>query len=150
MKSYLAEISQNEVVLSKIGKIAFEYWEDIPSHYVNVNLDEFVIMPNHIHGLLWLMDEKSSVGAQNFEPLPRKSENKMHKFQRLIPKSLGSILRAYKASVKQWCNNNGLGNFQWQRNFYERVVRNERELNSVREYIINNPPKWREDEYYIQ
>jgi REP element-mobilizing transposase RayT len=147
-KCYLGEISLGEIKLSEIGKIAYGNWENISAHYLNADLDEFIVMPNHIHGLIWLMDDNNPVGAQNFEPL-QKNADKKHRFQKIIPKSIGSIIRAYKASVTRWCNNNSFAYFQWQRNYYERVIRNERELKSVREYIINNPQKWAEDDYYV-
>lgn len=146
---YFGDISKGEIKLSEIGEIAYENWENTPAHYPNVNLDEFIVMPNHIHGLLWLMNDETSVGAQNLEPV-QKVKNKKHGFQKIIPKSVGSIIRAYKASVTQWCNNNSFAQFKWQRNYHERIIRNERELKAVREYIINNPSKWSEDEYYMQ
>ncbi len=66
MISYFGEIFGNEIKLSETGKTAFGYWENIPSHYQNTNLDEFIVMPNHIHGLIWLKDDKTPVGAQYF------------------------------------------------------------------------------------
>ncbi len=144
--SYFGEITCNTINLSRIGLLAAEYWQRIPVHFLNVKLDKSILMPNHIHGLLWLKDDRIPVGAQYIEPL-QKVEYKKHKFQKTIPKSFGSIIRSYKASVTRWCNKNDIAEFRWQRNYYERIIRNERELNAVREYISNNPVNWGKDEY---
>jgi REP element-mobilizing transposase RayT len=129
------DVKNGTVVLSPIGKIAQEHWMEIPNHFSNVTLDEFIIMPNHLHGIICIQP----VGAQNFVPL-------RNQFKKIIPKSIGTIIRAYKSSVTHWCNKNGYSSFKWQRNFYERVIRNENELNRIREYIVTNPLKWEWDD----
>ncbi len=73
-----------------------------------------------------------SVGVQNFEPL-------QNKYQHIIPGSVGSIIRGFKTGVTKWCRNNTDVRNIWQRNYYEHIVRDERELNKIRRYIINNP-----------
>jgi len=84
------KIVDGRCVLSEIGNIAAKYLEEIPNHFDNVFVDEYMIMPNHIHIII------SIVGIQNFEPL-------RHEYQKIIPKSIGSIVRSYKASVTKWC-----------------------------------------------
>ena len=125
------DIRDGKIELTAIGKIASKYWIEIPEHFDAVELDEFVVMPNHIHGIVII----NHVGVQNFEPL-------RHKYQHVIPKSIGSIIRAYKSMVSHWCKANGHDHFRWQRNFYEHVIRNEDDLDEIREYIVNNPLKW--------
>lgn len=88
-----------------------------------------------MHGIILLTDETKNVGVQNFEPL-------QHKFQHIIPRSIGSIIRTYKATVSSWCKNNGFAHFKWQRNYYEHVIRNENELIRIREYVQYNPLNW--------
>lgn len=133
-----------KVRLSSVGKIAKQFWKEIPKHYPRVKLDEYIVMPNHLHGIIILTNP---VGAQNFEPLQKKNlEPLRNRYQRTIPKSIGSIVRAYKSVVKHWCKNNGRVHFKWQRNYYEHIIRNEQDLNEIREYIINNPLKWELDE----
>ena len=129
----LGSIIKGKMILSEIGKIVFDYWFEIPKHFQNVKLDEFCVMPNHIHGILLL----NNVGVQNFEPL-------RNKFQHIIPKSIGSIIRTYKTAVTHWSKQNDY-NFFWQRNYYNHIIRNENELNEIREYINNNPLKWELD-----
>jgi len=137
-KHIFGRIRDGFVELSKIGKIANEFWFEIPKHFEDVELDEFVIMPNHLHGIICIND--MDVGVQNFEPLQKQS-----RFQHIITKSIGSIIRAYKSSVTHWCRQNGYEGFRWQRNYWEHVIRNEEKLYKIRQYIQNNPLKWHLD-----
>ena len=140
-------IINSKMKFTRIGEIAKQYWQKIPEHFKNIKLDEFTVMPNHVHGIIVIGNHgrvnnvgvrgKNNVGVRNFEPLQQKN-----KYQQIIPKSLGSIIRAYKAAVTMWCNKNNANYFKWQRNYYERIIRNNQELNRIRNYIINNPKNW--------
>ena len=127
------KIVDGRCVLSKIGNIAAKHLEEVPNHFDNVFVDEYVIMPNHIHIIITI------VGVQNFESL-------RHEYQKIIPKSIGSIVRSYKASVKKWCNENDYKKFKWQRNYFEHIIRNQEDHFRIKEYIQNNPLKWELDE----
>ena len=129
------EMVKGEMKLNGYGKFALQFWLEIPDYYSNVELDKFIVMPNHIHGILII---KNTVGVQNLEPL-------QNKFQRIIPKSIGSIIRGYKIGVTKWFRNNTNIYSVWQRNYYEHIIRNEKELNQIREYISNNPLQWELD-----
>jgi putative transposase len=117
---------------------------EIPRHYPKIALDEFVIMPDHVHGILKICDMdgdcrggvdgchnvgvQNFVRVQNFEPLHSKSPSKIHEyrqhvFQHTLPDSIGSIIRAYKSSVTMWCRRNGFPQFKWQRSFHDRIIR---------------------------
>jgi putative transposase len=132
----LGDVVDRGVSLSAVGKIAKLFFEEIPNHFEGVALDKFVVMPNHLHGIITIQN----VGVQNFEPL-----QKQNAFQHIMPKSLGSIIRTYKSAVTHWCRNNGYEHFKWQRNYYERIIRDEDELRAIREYIAENPLKWESD-----
>ncbi len=136
-KSFLGSFIDNQMTLSPIGKIAHRFWVEIPNHFNLTNLDIFIIMPNHLHGLIQISDTDDNVAAEHVQP--------RHRFQHIIKNSVGSIIRQYKGSVTRWCNQNGYNKFRWQRNFYEHIVRNEKELNRIREYIITNPIRWNFD-----
>ena len=133
--------SKDMLILTDVGEIAEKYWNEIPKHFDNVKLDNYVFMPDHIHGIIVLDDEvvRHSVGVRHGEPLHTK--NKKHKYQHIISKSLGVIINHYKSAVTRWCKNNGYPQFRWQRNYYEHIIRNEEELNEIRKYIITNPEK---------
>ena len=126
-------VIDGKMILSEIGKIVKDFIEEIPNHFENVFLDEYMVMPNHIHIII------SIVGIQNFESL-------RNEYQKIIPKSIGSIVRSYKASVTKWCKENEYKKFKWQRNYFEHVIRNEEDLFRIKEYIQNNPLQWEIDE----
>jgi putative transposase len=155
-------IENKSMILSPIGVIAERYWKNIPRHFPNIRLDKYCIMPNHIHGIL-IIDRKHEiekplpVGVQyeipedHIEPLPsivslQSIKPRFHSFQHIVPKSIGSIIRTYKTAVTKRCNENGFDQFIWQRNFYDRIIRDDSELKRIQEYIRNNPTNWEIDE----
>jgi len=144
------DIVDGEMILNEYGEIAKKCWLEIPVHFPNVLLDEYVIMPNHVHGIIIINDNIGEnnhlpdiVGAKNFSPLH------IPKFQ--SPKrAIGSIIRGYKIGVTKWFRQKTEIYNVWQRNYYEHIIRNEGELNQIREYIINNPFNWQSDENYLE
>jgi REP element-mobilizing transposase RayT len=163
-QSYLGSISNNEIVLSEIGLIASQYWLEIPDHFPHVKLDEFIIMPNHIHGILIL--DYSLVGTRHgvsLQPpicdivgschgmtLPPRQEShqKINQFSKPLKNSVSVVINQYKSSVKRRCNKNGFDHFQWQSRFYDQILHNVNSIDKIREYIFNNPKNWVEDELY--
>lgn len=103
----------------------------------DVIVDEFVIMPNHVHGILVIVER--NVGVQNFEPLH-------NRYQHIIPRSIGSIIRGFKIGVTKWWHQNGYDGYLWQRNYYEHIIRDDESLNRIRQYIRDNPFNWSVDE----
>ncbi len=140
-KEFFGEIKNNIMGLNEIGCLAAKFWQEIPNHFENVNLDIWQIMPNHLHGIV-IIGCDNSVGTRDLAFLRNETTNK---FGPLIKNSLSSIIHGFKSSVKRWCNQNGYQNFAWQPRFHERVIRNDNELNRIREYIIYNPQKWEFD-----
>jgi putative transposase len=135
-KCVFGEAIEEKIRLSPIGEIAKKCWEEIPNHFSKVELDEYVIMPNHLHGII-IFNE--TVGVEYIQPL-------QNKYQRVISKSLGSIIRSYKAAVTRECHKNNYSYFKWQSLFYDRIIRSHKELDNIRDYIIINPLKWYLDE----
>jgi putative transposase len=115
---------------TKIGEMAHKYWEDIPTHFPFVELDEYVVMPNHVHGILFI----NKPDYRGWQP------NKIGPQSR----NLASIIRGYKAAVKTFATTNQV-EFDWQPRFYDHIIKSEKELNKIREYIIFNPAKWNLD-----
>lgn len=112
---------------TRIGQIAIDFWNDIPNHYPFVILDEFVVMPNHIHGILFFnKPDKTDWQPNQFGP---QSQN------------LGAVIRAYKSSVKRYANQNNI-EFEWQSRFHDHIIRDDHALNNIRQYIITNPENW--------
>ena len=146
------ENSQAKMILNGAGIIANECWLEIPEHFPNAKLHEHIVMPNHVHGIIELsvgvqnIEPSSSskdLRAQNIEPLPQRN-----KFQKIIPGSIGSIIRGYKIGVTLGVKNIFPGEKLWQRNFYEHIIRNEKAYQTISNYIVNNPAKWYEDKFY--
>lgn len=146
------KVVTGQVDLSKIGRLVTDCWHAIPQHFDHVVSDEFVVMPNHIHGII-VIAEDARVGVQYIEPLqieplqiePLHGKPGHHAYQHVIPQSVGSIVRSYKAAVTRFANENERESIIWQRSYYEHVIRHERALNAIREYIRNNPLNWAQD-----
>jgi len=137
-------VLNGEMRLSKLGHVAKKCWLEIPVHFPFVRLDEFIIMPNHTHGIIEINKNNRHVETQNFASLRRYD----HKFNTFGPqsKNLASIIRGFKIGVKKYANMNN-DHFSWQPRFHDHIIRGETDLNRIREYIINNPAKWDTDEY---
>ena len=142
MKCVFGNISNEKMILSHIGKIAERIWCEIPNHFQNVNLDEYVIMPNHIHGIIIILNEEKNIpltdgkGDACIAPTVNKCGPK--------PKSLGAIVGTFKSAVTKRVNeiHGKPGKTIWQRNYYDRIIRNEKEYHRIQEYIVNNPRYW--------
>jgi REP element-mobilizing transposase RayT len=130
---------------SEIGQAACECWCNIAVHRPYVELDEWVIMPNHMHGIIHLKPDSGD--ATEGDATSRVSTDG-NRFSGLQPRSLQSVVHAYKASVTRWCRAKGNGHFAWQERFHDHIIRSEVSLNAIRAYIRNNPANWREDTEY--
>jgi REP element-mobilizing transposase RayT len=151
------DIVNTQIELSAIGAIAKEYLTAIPKHFQNAIVDEYVVMPNHVHAIISIEnnDRKNTsgcgdtmsgrdtiYGVSTTATTPRANE-----FSKHFPGSLSVIVQQCKASVKRWCSKNGYPDFQWQRLYYEHIIGTEEELHNVRVYVVNNVMKWELDEY---
>ena len=159
------KITDGKMVLNDTGQMVSQCWLEIPQHFPDVVLHEFVIMPNHVHGIIELM---SYVGAKNFSPENNSSnenspennssnenspENnssnddtgaKNFSPLRGTSRTIGSIIRGFKIGVTKQ-----LGYSVWQRNYYEQVIRNEPSYQNIADYIIHNPAIWGKDKFYL-
>lgn len=149
---YLGRIENEQIILSEIGKIAYEFWAAIPCHFPHVAIDEYVIMPNHLHGILILKD--SVVGSSHGMTVNDATHNDlvdqsiMHNhFSKPISGSVSMIIDQFKSSVKRWCNRNGHKYFAWQPRFHDHVIRNQMAFENIRWYVINNPSNWHNDKF---
>jgi putative transposase len=128
--------------LNNAGTIVQQCWLDIPIHFPHTQLDEYIIMPNHIHGIICI---ENAVGAKNFSPLPIRQPR-----PRGTSKTIGSIVRGFKIGVTKWIRQYTSSNDVWQRNYWEHIIRDDAKLHSIREYINNNPAQWELDELYAE
>ena len=141
-EEWFGKIENGEMVLSMCGKVAGDFWSEIPLHFQHVQIDEFSVMPNHVHGILIL--EENIVG--NAYMRSHQGNAFMHSLQDRTKMSLSKIIQQYKASVTRKINSLEEGlNFGWQKSFYDHVIRNDKSLDNLRQYIANNPLKWELD-----
>lgn len=138
----LGNIDSGGVILSELGRMAEELWSTLPERFSNINLDEFVIMPNHLHAIINI----TTVGA--IHELPRNHKlpaqnNRSQRRKMLIPRIIGYFKMNSANKINQLRHSSGKP--VWQRNYYEHVVRNENELNRIRKYIQVNPMDWHLD-----
>jgi len=133
------EIKNGKLQESITSKICMECWLDLPNHYPNCILDAFVIMPNHIHGVIIIANVETGFKPVSTKPVSTNANTKQH--------SLSEIIRGFKTFTARKINEHQdtQGQPFWQSRFYDRIIRDEDELNHVREYIQNNPLKWEED-----
>ncbi len=125
-------VSNGRMQLTRTGMIANECWKEIPKHFPDVMVDAFVVMPNHIHGIV-VISRDTACRVSTVE-----------RFGKPVANSLPTIIRSYKSAVTKKVNElwRTQGSSVWQGNYYEHIIRDEEDLDEIREYIINNPLKW--------
>lgn len=142
---YFGKISNGVMHFSKMGMIANECWKLISDHFNNIELDNYVIMPNHIHGIINIIDawdndvENADLRSNARKTNPPKLDS--NRTNMLVSK----IVHGFKSSVtrkirRQFEN----PKFEWQKSYYDHIIRNEHDLERIREYIIDNPFKWKQ------
>lgn len=140
-------VSNGEIRLSRLGQTVRECWVQIPYHFARVELDAFVIMPNHIHGVLVLHKDwragSPALRAQRAAPL-QSSRPVSGPGKQVAPRSLAAVIRSFKAGVTQSARARALlyPGPLWQRNYYEHILRRGDDLSDIRQYIAQNPRKW--------
>jgi REP element-mobilizing transposase RayT len=145
--------------------IARDHWVQINPLVPNVHVDEFVIMPNHLHGILAITslgndhsDREGTLPAESTVETLHATSLRVNsdalsisrRMSHISPKSgsLGAIIRSFKSSVTRWARQNDYSDFAWQRGYYDRIIRSDKELRDIREYIRNNPLQWSLDQYH--
>ncbi|TCN65405.1 transposase [Acetobacteroides hydrogenigenes] len=147
-------IENAEMILNDSGRTAQQCWLDIPNHYPNVVLHEYVIMPNHVHGIVQIVDDGGygecrgvCKGEIFFAPAVDPTDEQM--VIRGTSRTIGSMLRGFKIGVTKWMRQNTNVQNIWQRNYYEHIIRNEQSYQNIAEYIVDNPVKWKDDKFYV-
>ncbi len=158
-------ITARKMVLSNLGKNAESCWREIPHHFPFVKLDEYVVMPNHIHGIIViektvkhrkhgesakhgesvetqnLASLQSNVSESNVPPSNVSVSNMPPSNFGPQSKNIASIIRGFKIGVTKYAVNNNIP-FKWQPRFHDHIIRDENDLNRIRKYIMNNPLNW--------
>jgi len=144
---YFGDIRKDRMVLNNLGNYARHCWEQIPVHFPCAALDQFVIMPNHIHGIVVLR-------TKDYSPVVRSGlkNDGSFKWQVMsdispLSRSLAALIRSFKSAVTRWANEQQIS-FAWQTRFHDHIIRDEQEWRRIADYIQNNPHNWKKDKFY--
>jgi putative transposase len=149
-KCIFGTVTSGGIELSSWGEIVSEQWLWIAEQFPYVVPDEFVVMPNHVHGIITIVDlpaynrpARVDVGAARERPVPDPALDAAPFHRKL--KSLSELIGAFKTTSAKRIHEVGMKSFQWQRSFYERIIRDDQEAHRIREYIQTNPLRWELD-----
>lgn len=167
-KHYFGEIKTGKMECSPVGMIADRLWHEIPQHAANVHLGNYVVMPNHLHGILILNNPDFTCDGQNpngndpngnvqtlhatslRDPQDHpQNPTKNDQMAKISPKSnsISTIIRSYKSATTKHAHRLGF-EFEWQTRFYDIIIRNEISFHRISNYIKNNPANWKEDKFH--
>lgn len=140
------DVMNGEVMLNDIGLYVDRCWLEIPKHFPNVVLHEYIIMPNHVHGIIEI------VGANNDLPLDK--EKITERAKDILPlrgtsKTVGSIVRGFKIGVTKYVRKCTDIYKVWQRNYYEHIIRDYEDYIRIADYIEDNPINWERDDMFV-
>ena len=129
--------------LSTAGLIVRSLWEDLSKHYSDVEMDEFIVMPNHVHGIIVFHGEGTVREVGAIRELPLRFDGDAQRLSRrrmLLPRVIGRFKMTSARSINRLREEPGSA--VWQRNYYEHVIRSEPSLDRIRKYIRDNPAQW--------
>lgn len=143
-KVIFGEIQNGEMQLNAAGLIAQNCWNEIPNHFPNVQLHAFVIMPNHVHGIIEITENCGIFKNRNVSP-PKHTENKFSPDFKSPVKTIGSIVRGFKIGVTKWMRDKTDIKTVWQRGYHNRIIKHSNAYFRISIYIKNNPKAWKRD-----
>ena len=137
-QNLFGEIVDGEMVLNESGKIVATCWQELARHFPNITLGEWVVMPNHIHGIIIIVVGRGEASAADASPLQPNGTQ---------PGSIGAVVQNFKSVAARKINKlrGTAGQTVWQRNYWERIIRDEQAYQRIAQYIINNPAQWGAD-----
>ena len=156
----LGKIENGVMICNELGEIAYREWMKTAELRPQIELDAFMVMPNHIHGILKInemdmdtLHSPNNMGECNSpnntgECNSPNNTGECNSPLRSPSNTIGAIIRGYKSSVTKQFGLMGFDEKLWQRNYYEHIIRDEQSYQIISEYIINNPKKWADDKFY--
>ena len=148
MKCWLGKIENNKFIPNKYGQIVKNQWLWLENHFQYLKFDEWVIMPNHVHGIIGIVGgvgngRDRSVHGNDIGGFVH--GNDIGGFVQGELKSISELIGAFKTTSSKMIHQEGLSDFKWHKSFYDRIIRNMAELERIRFYIKNNPKLWYRD-----
>ena len=155
-------IENNDMILNGVGNMIDQWWRKMFEKYDDISIDKYIIMPNHIHGIINIAvgaipcnrpiknnKNNTTTGENTVSPLQRKISNQYNGLGQYISwfKRMTTNKYMYHVKTDGW---ESFNKCLWQRNYYDHIIRNEKSLQGIREYIINNPATWADDENNIE
>lgn len=141
---FFGEIINSKMILSEIGKIAEKYWYEIKNHFPFIKLDAFIVMPNHIHGIIVIdygKDKACLVSTSSSSSSSSSKSPGKNRFRNPGKNNISSMIGSYKSSVSKHSHKIN-PYFNWQPRFYDKIIHDNYQFNNVKNYILNNPKKW--------
>ena len=137
------EVINSKMVLNDLGKLIETYWRNLPKRFPNISVTPYIVMPNHLHGII-IIDQTAALGCGKPHPYAPESTPTMNQRASIGNDGLFGIIRTFKSSTTTAANRiyETPGRKLWQRNYYDRIVRNEQELSKLTVYIQENALKW--------
>ncbi len=150
-KCLFGEIKNGVMILNATGNIVLSEWQRLKSRFPQIELDEFAIMPNHLHGIIVIHDFRRRIGDSSIRVVldkPLASLPAGEQFGNPVPGSIPTIIRSFKAAVSFRINLHpgNSGQPLWQRDYYDHIIRDEADWANIRLYIQTNPEKWERDD----
>ena len=156
-KHYFGNVSGNKIQLSNIGVLVDVFWHEIKNYTKNIELHQFTVMPNHIHGILEILDNDDRDVACNVSTCNVSTRNvstdatvneKKRQMSEISPKSgsVSRIIGSYKSAVSKHAHRLGY-EFEWQERFYDHIIRNKNDYIRISNYIENNLANWDNDKF---
>lgn len=125
---WFGKIENGKIELNELGSIVDQQWKWLEQQYPYIHLDEFITMPNHFHGIIIVGNGRD------------------RSLQKI--KSISELIGAFKTTSSKLIHKTGCRDFHWQKSFHDHIIRNERSLNNIRQYILDNPIRWKDDVYF--
>ena len=166
-KCMFGEIVDGEIHLNDVGQAIQWIWNALPERFPNIQLDQYAIMPNHLHGIIILartdyfahqdsyvakvpdrFKQHMQAGAINRAPTKVPSPHQAGAIH--CAPTLGEIIRTFKALTTRYLRAAGVSDFAWQGSYFEHVIRNEDDLDRIQQYIIDNPTHWTENSSFTE
>ncbi len=146
MHCILGKVENEKMILNLLGNLVEQFWKNIPKIYTSIEIDEFIIMPNHLHGIIVINVGDANFASQNIVKwnahfaFPTNNDDRTKMF-------LSKVIQQFKRICTIEIRKAGSKNFNWQKSYYDRIIRNEKELYNIRKYIKYNALKWEEPNF---